>query len=77
MFQANKTPQDINQFLQQVTPKIKELPQELQVMVLNASREFGDARFLLFTPEKTPSGLLRVKRHCAGKVPLKNENITP
>ncbi|MFW6328238.1 MAG: hypothetical protein ACOC2F_08015 [Bacteroidota bacterium] len=43
LFQGNKTTQDVNQFLQQVAPKIKELPEELQVMVLNASKEYWDA----------------------------------
>ncbi|MFW5726114.1 MAG: hypothetical protein ACOCX0_06675 [Bacteroidota bacterium] len=29
--------------MQQVAPTIKELPEELQVMVLNASKEYWDA----------------------------------
>ncbi|MFW6328237.1 MAG: hypothetical protein ACOC2F_08010 [Bacteroidota bacterium] len=43
LFQGNKTPQDINQFLAQVAPKIKELPEELQVMVLNSAKKYWDA----------------------------------
>ncbi len=43
LFQGNKTPQDVNHFLAQVAPKIKELPEELQVMVLNSAKEYWDA----------------------------------
>ncbi len=43
LLQGNKKPQDVNQFLQQVAPKIKELPEELQVMVMASAKEYWDA----------------------------------
>ena len=44
LLNGNPSPQDANQFLEQVAPMIKELPEDLQLEVLKLSKDFWDQK---------------------------------
>ena len=44
LINGNPAPQDANQFLGQIAPMIKELPEDLQLEMLKLSKDFWDQK---------------------------------
>lgn len=61
-FNGNASPQNVNHFLGQVTPMIKELPENLQLEILKLSKGFWDEQ-AKDNQKKQPESLPRLGKN--------------